>query len=194
MQQRKLTVSRRLAASALTALATTLAVLAAVVLVFFVTNGAAAANLGPLATYFLPSALVLLALLFLAALLGAFRTWWGAVVAGVVGGVLASVLGTVYTIVASGAAWTQEVTDFLIGSLAGTSLVFEVAAVVAAVTVGRAVWGRAIGWRAGPAAPVAIVRPPSARLEDGELTHLDRTEVDADLAHDQWDQYVALLE
>lgn len=194
MQQRKLTVSRRLAASALTALATTLAVLAAVVLVLFVTNGAAAANLGPLATYFLPSALVLLALLFLAALLGAFRTWWGAVVAGVVGGVLASVLGTVYTIVASGAAWTQEVTDFLIGSLAGTSLVFEVAAVVAAVTVGRAVWGRAIGWRAGPAAPVAIVRPPSARLEDGELTHLDRTEVDADLAHDQWDQYVALLE
>lgn len=194
MQQRKLTVSRRLAASALTALATTLAVLAAVVLVFFVTNGAAAANLGPLAMYFLPSALVLLVLLVLAALLGALRTWWGAVVAGLVAGVLASVLGTVYTIVASGAAWTQEVTDFLIGSLAGTSLVFEVAAVVAAVTVGRAVWARALAWRAEPAAPVVIVRPPSARLEEGELTHLDRTEVDADLAYDQWEQYVALLE
>ncbi|WP_278237003.1 dimethylargininase [Isoptericola sp. AK164] len=34
-----------------------------------------------------------------------------------------------------------------------------------------------------------LVRPPSPRLAEGELTHLDRVPVDADLARRQWQEY-----
>ncbi|MEG3615007.1 dimethylargininase [Isoptericola haloaureus] len=34
-----------------------------------------------------------------------------------------------------------------------------------------------------------LVRPPSPRLAEGELTHLDRVPVDADLARRQWQDY-----
>ena len=36
-----------------------------------------------------------------------------------------------------------------------------------------------------------LVRRPSPRLADGELTHLERQPVDADLAQRQWEGYVA---
>ncbi|MDO7883706.1 dimethylargininase [Salinibacterium soli] len=191
MQQRPLPVPRRLAASALVALAVSATALVATILVFFVTNGAAAANLGPLTTYFLPAAIALVVLLFGAAVAGAFRSWWGAGLAGLAGGILASVAGTAYTVLSTGTAWSQEVTDYLLGSLAGTSLVFEVAAVVAALTVGRAVWRAFPG---SPRRPIAIVRVPADSLENGELTHLERTPVDSDLAQEQWDAYVSALE
>jgi dimethylargininase len=42
--------------------------------------------------------------------------------------------------------------------------------------------------------PLALVRPTSARLAEGELTHLDRASVDIDLARLQWEAYVAVLE
>ncbi|WP_402378109.1 dimethylargininase [Isoptericola rhizosphaerae] len=35
-----------------------------------------------------------------------------------------------------------------------------------------------------------LVRPPSPRLAEGELTHLDRVPVDAGLAREQWERYV----
>lgn len=38
--------------------------------------------------------------------------------------------------------------------------------------------------------PRLLVRPPSPRLADGELTHLDRVAVDPVLARRQWDAYV----
>ena len=39
--------------------------------------------------------------------------------------------------------------------------------------------------------PLIIVRPPSPRLAEGELTHLDRVPVDPALARTQWEGYVA---
>ena len=39
--------------------------------------------------------------------------------------------------------------------------------------------------------PQILVRRPSPRLADGELTHLDRQPVDPDLALRQWHGYVA---
>ncbi len=45
-----------------------------------------------------------------------------------------------------------------------------------------------------PARPVALVRRPSSRLQHGELTHLERTPVDAAIAFEQWLRYVAALE
>ncbi len=40
----------------------------------------------------------------------------------------------------------------------------------------------------------ALVRRPGPLLADGELTHLDRTPVDVDLAREQWLAYVAALQ
>jgi dimethylargininase len=42
-----------------------------------------------------------------------------------------------------------------------------------------------------PTLPLIMVRPPSPRLAEGELTHLDRVRVDAALARRQWEGYVA---
>ncbi len=41
---------------------------------------------------------------------------------------------------------------------------------------------------------VALVRRPGPRLADGLLTHLERRPVDLDLAHRQWEGYVAALQ
>lgn len=41
--------------------------------------------------------------------------------------------------------------------------------------------------------PHLLVRPPSSRLAAGELTHLERRGVDADLAREQWGGYVAAM-
>ncbi len=193
MQTRPITLSRRILAAALAALAAGLATHVATVVVFFATNGAAGANLIPVSNYFAPATGLLIVLLFLAGLLGAFRTWWGALLAGVVVGVGASVLGTVIAIAASGAPWDQAAVDYLLGSIIGTSLVFELAALLTAVTIGRAVWRRVAAWRAASPTPKALVRAPSRRLAEGELTHLERTPVDADRADEQWEAYVAAL-
>ncbi|MDP3891565.1 dimethylargininase [Nocardioides sp.] len=40
----------------------------------------------------------------------------------------------------------------------------------------------------------ALVRRPSPRLAEGEITHIERSPVDADLAQRQWEGYVAALE
>lgn len=41
---------------------------------------------------------------------------------------------------------------------------------------------------------LALVRPPSPHLADGLVTHIERTPVDAALAHRQWLAYVAALQ
>ena len=193
MQTRPITLSRRLLGAALAAVATGLVTHAVTVVVFFATNGAAAANLIPVSNFFAPSTGLLIVLLFIAGILGAFRTWWGALLAGLVGSVGASLLGAVVAVAASGLAWDATANDYLWGSLIGTSLIFELAAIVAAVTVGRAVWRRVSTARGGAPTPVVLVRAPSSRLAEGELTHLERTPVDADRADEQWEAYVAAL-
>lgn len=40
----------------------------------------------------------------------------------------------------------------------------------------------------------ALVRPPSSRLAEGIVTHVDRTPVRVDLAHTQWESYVGALQ
>lgn len=41
--------------------------------------------------------------------------------------------------------------------------------------------------------PTAIVRPPSPRLTDGEVTYHDRQRVDSAVAYEQWRRYVTCL-
>ncbi|MBU1589352.1 MAG: N(G),N(G)-dimethylarginine dimethylaminohydrolase [Actinobacteria bacterium] len=45
-----------------------------------------------------------------------------------------------------------------------------------------------------PARPRVLVRVPSSRLAEGQVTHIDRVELDEDLADAQWEAYVATLE
>ncbi len=193
MHPRPLHPVRRLVSSLLTALGSALAVHLAVVLVYFATNGAAAENLVPLSSYFLPTSIALFVVWAIAAALGAFRTWLGSLVAGLVGGVVASIVGTAFTIVSSGAAWSSEVTTYLFTSLIGTNLIFEITATIVAVTLARWLWTKTSTWTRSLGRMVALVRPPSSRLQEGELTHLERNPVDTDLAEDQWDAYVTAL-
>ena len=44
-----------------------------------------------------------------------------------------------------------------------------------------------------PTQPTALVRPPSPRLAEGLVTHIERTPVDVALAFRQWQQYVDAL-
>jgi len=41
---------------------------------------------------------------------------------------------------------------------------------------------------------IALVRRPAANLAEGQLTHIERTPVDVELAREQWHEYVAALE
>jgi dimethylargininase len=44
------------------------------------------------------------------------------------------------------------------------------------------------------AVPIALVRRPGPRLHEGLVTHIERTPVDAELALEQWFEYVAAME
>ena len=193
MQTPRLSILRRLLASLLTGFGAALLVHLAVVFIFFVTNGASAEVIAGVHSYFLPASVFLALLLSIAAAFGAFRTWWGSLLAGVLGGVIASTLGVVVAVVTAGQPWSDQATGFLFTSLVGTSLVPEVAAVIVALTAARAIWRWATTWKRSIARNIALVRPPSSRLAEGELTHLERETLDVDLAETQWDGYVAAL-
>ncbi|MDO9590574.1 MAG: dimethylarginine dimethylaminohydrolase, partial [Microcella sp.] len=81
--------------------------------------------------------------------------------------------------------------DYLWLSVFGFNLMFQVVAVVAVLTIGR----RVMRMRAASLPPrrVALVRMPSTRLAEGELTHQVRVPVDVDLADHQWEAYVETL-
>jgi len=188
-----MSVSRRLAAGFTSGIAVAGTVYLATGMAFFTSNGAAAEFLPTVAEYFLPMAAVLFVLYSLAAALEIHRYWYTAAVTGLVVGVAAAFFGTALGIIASGAAWNAEAMAFILASLVGTNLVFVVATIVTALTVGRRVWNAMIVSAPQPTQLTALVRPPSSKLGEGELTHLDRVPVDSELADTQWEAYVEAL-
>jgi dimethylargininase len=188
-----ISVGRRLAAAFTSGIAVAGTVYLSTALAFFTANGAAAENLPAIAEYFLPMAAVLFVLYSLFSALEIHRYWFTVAVVGLVLGIVSAVVGTALGIVATGAALNAEAFTFILATLLGTNLIFVVVTIIAAVTVGRRVWNAVSAGAVQPTRLVALVRPPSSRLGDGELTHLDRVEVDADLAGAQWDGYVAAL-
>jgi dimethylargininase len=188
-----ISVGRRLAAAFISGLAVAGTVYFATALAFFTANGAAAENLPAIAEYFLPMGAVLFVLYSLIAALEIHRYWFTAAVAGLALGIISAVGGTALGIVATGAELNAEAFTFILATLLGTNLIFVVVTTLTAVTVGRRVWNAVVGGAVQPTRLVALVRPPSARLGEGELTHLDRVDVDAELADAQWESYVAAL-
>ncbi|MGV8851140.1 MAG: dimethylargininase [Rhodoglobus sp.] len=188
-----ISVGRRLAAAFISGIAVAGTVYLATGLAFFTANGASAENLPAIAEYFLPMAAVLFVLYSLVAALEIHRYWFTAAVVGLVLGIVAAVAGTALGIVATGSQLNAEAFTFILATLLGTNLIFVVVTIVAAITVGRRVWNAIIDGAVQPTRLVALVRAPSSRMAEGELTHLDRVPVDAELADTQWEGYVDAL-
>ncbi len=190
---RPLSAGRRVAASLVTGFVVAITTHVVTLVVFFTTNGAASTNLVPISDFFLPVSLTLFVLISIAAGFGAMRSWYAALAAGIVGGVLAATIGTVIGIVGKGAALGPEVVGAVLGTLIGNNLIVVIAAALTTLFVGRKVWAR---WNAlaHSDSPIALVRQPSSRLAEGEVTHLERQPIDSDLADEQWDAYVEALE
>jgi dimethylargininase len=193
MWTRPLSLGRRIAASLITGLGVAAVAHLATVLVFFASNGASAANIVPISNYFLPGSLALFVLASLASYLSANRFWFTAAIGGLIAAIIAAAVGTSYGILSTGNAWSSQVWDFVVASLVGNNLIFIVAGLLSALCVGRKLWRVASRWL-NTSQPLALVRQPSSRLKDGELTHRERVAVNQDLADDQWDAYIEALE
>lgn len=186
---RPMPVGRRLTAAVISGFVVVVLTHLATVLVFFVSNGAAAANIVPISDYFLPASLLLFVLYSVASFLGSNRLWPVAGVVGLVAGVVATFLGTLYAVAAAGPV-TPEAVGFVAAGLLGSNLLYLVVAAVVAPTAGRWAWCAIITHRPQR---IAFIRQPASSLADGEITHIDRTELDATLADTQWDNYIEAL-
>lgn len=187
-----LSSSRRVIAALAAGASVAVVTLVVTCFVFFVTNGAVAENIAPIVDVFLPGTLILFVLASLAFTLGAARRRRILAPVGVVAAALAAVLGSLYRVASTGTPLVPDVLGVVVATLGGINAVFVVVAVIAFVTVGIRVW--VLLTRTGVAPRIALVRVPSTRLAEGELTHLDRVAVDTDLVDAQWDAYVAALE
>jgi dimethylargininase len=167
------------------------------VLAFFVAGGANTESLSQVSDYFLVATLCAFILLAVVAALDGLRRWYVAVPAAIVVAGIASLLGTVVTLVTSRTPIDAATISPLLGTLLGPSLVYIVAFTVAAGTIGRRVWfalaGTSTAADATGSGRVALVRAPAQNLAEGQVTHIERTPIDADLAEDQWDGYLQAL-
>ena len=92
--------------------------------------------------YFLPVSLVALVITFALALAGGFRHWYFALPTGLLAGMLAGLIGTTLSVTQHGQAITAQVVQAIFGTLGGVNLIFVLAMVVSASTLGLAVWRR----------------------------------------------------
>jgi dimethylargininase len=188
---------RRLVSSFLAALTVAVVTHAASVLVFFVSQQYAAAAVPQISAYYSFTTLFSVVLLFVFALVGAFTRWYTTIMAALVTGVIACLAGTGLTMVLEGVPLDAATITFLWGTFLNLNGVYVVTLLIVAVTLGRAVHNRVLA--PSVAAPVtdrrvALVRMPAGNLAEGQLTHVDRTEIDTELADSQWDGYVSALE
>ncbi len=188
---------RRLISSFLAALTVAVVTHAASVFIFFVSQQYQAAVIGQISDFYVLATLFTVVLLFVFALIGGLARWYTALAAGLVTGVVACLVGTGITTLAGGFALDAETIAYLWGTFVSINGVYVVVLTILAATIGRAVYTRAIAFRRSTDSTdrrIALVRMPAGNLTDGQLTHLERSEVDTELADTQWDGYVAALE
>ncbi|MGV3732426.1 MAG: dimethylargininase [Microcella sp.] len=185
-------LGRRLLDSALAAAAAALVTHVVTVVLFSAINGATVEVLVQVNGIFGFSSLLLFVFLTVVGTAGVLENRWVALGVAVLAAFVSSWLGAMLAIIAAGNPISGELIDYLWVSVLGFNLLFQVVAVLSTLTVGRRVWAA----RAAAAAAsrrIAIVRMPSSRLADGELTHQERVPVDVDLAERQWEDYVGAL-
>ena len=193
---RHLPLPRRVVASVVTALVVALVAHAATVLAYFISYDFAASAFSRISLYFLPSSVIAFVVLAVLAFLGAFTRWYLALPAGLIAAVIGAFFGTMISVAQSGAPLSAEWVVAIIGTLGGSNLFFVVSLLVAASTLGLAVWHKTVemrGFGSRSRAKLALIRLPAANLSEGEVTHIDRSPIDADLADEQWDAYAAAL-
>jgi len=186
---------RRILASVATALLVALTAHLATALAYFISYDFAASAFARINLYFLPSSVIAFVVLAVLAYLGAFTRWYLALPAGFIAGVIGAFFGTMISIAQTGAAITVEWVGAILGTLGGSNLFFVVTLLVSATTLGLAVWHKALevrGFGKGRGR-IALIRLPASNLADGQVTHIERSPIDADLADEQWDAYAAAL-
>ena len=184
--------ARRLLDSAVAAFVAALVTHVVTVVLFATINGATLEILVQVNGVFGFSSLLLFLFLTIVGTAGVLDNVWVAAAVGLVAAVVSAWLGTLIAVVAAGNPVSGELIAYLWASVVGINLLFQVVAAVAVVSIGRRVWfaRRAV---AAASRRLALVRMPSSRLAEGEVTHQERVPVDVDLADAQWEAYVEAL-
>lgn len=196
MHARPLSLVRRFVASLVVAASVAIVVHLATIVAYAISQALAPETLAQAHDAYLATSLIVFVLMFVGAALGAFLRWYGVVALAVVASILAPLLGLLPRLSGAGVPLTADILGPLVTTLSGISLLPLVAIAVTALTLGPWVWRRVVeapSSLAGAGRRTVLVRMPSPRLAEGEITHIDRTPVDFDLAEDQWDAYVATL-
>ena len=197
------TWGRRLVASLVSAVAVAaiaffgaVALIAIVAGVFLWLNNSAAQPqiLGNAVLYTEYSALMLLVLSFVAAVLGAFLRRWIAIIVAIVVAVVSTAIGTLILYSTLGATLTGTAWEQMWLTFIGINLAIWPGAAIAFATAGYSVYHAIeVGTLGAPERRIALVRIPAATLAEGIVTHIERAQIDAELADKQWDAYVAAL-
>jgi len=191
---------RRLIASLVVAFVVAFVVHAAMIAAFYV--GSLAGSSAPsgalivaVSNYFSLTSVLAFVLLFVAGVVGAFDRWWTALIAGLLVGFLSPAIGTLVTATSGGSPFSGQLVLAVLGTLLGINLLYGVSVAVLTPTFGRWLFRIIEGVRSRfeTERKVALVRIPAKNLQDGLVTHIDRTAVDAELADTQWDGYVSAL-
>ncbi len=191
---RHLPLPRRIVASLVSSLAVVVVAHVATVLAFFISYDFAASAIGRINAYFAPSSFVTFVVLAALAFIGVFTRWYLALPAGLVAAVAGALVGTTFSVVQTGAVLSAEWVVAVFGTLGGSNLFFVVALVVSAAALGLVAWHKVVEARVGARSRrIALIRLPASNLAEGEVTHIERSPVDPDLADEQWDAYVAAL-
>jgi dimethylargininase len=165
------------------------------VLALFSANQPGPAVLVTLLDYWTVHTLVAFVLLAALAGAGAYRRTWSTIVGSIAAAVVAALVGSLIGALGQGATLTGDIVGPLLETLLGLNLMFVLGTSLASILLGRRIWRRLSGGDEEQVRErVALVRIPSSRLAEGELTHLDRVPVDAELADQQWERYVLALE
>jgi len=189
-----LPLPRRIVASLLSALVVVVVAHLATALAFFISYDFAASAFGRINTYFLPASVIAFLVLAVLAFVGVFTRWYLALAAGVLAALLGAFFGTTFSVVQSGATLSAEWVVAVFGTHGSSNLFFVVAVVVSASTLGLAAWHKTVEARIGRRSrKLALIRLPASNLAEGEVTHIDRSPIDPDLADEQWDAYAAAL-
>ncbi|WP_269909042.1 dimethylargininase [Herbiconiux gentiana] len=185
---------RSLTASVVAAAAVALIAIAAADLAYFVANQQNPQVFPVYSEYFLNSTLLLFVFTAVFGLVGAFRRWYTALIAGVVSGVVAALVGTGVSALVAGVDFGAMVAP-LVATLVGNNLIFVLAAVLASVLLAPRIHSRIAITEQQEVLrkKYVLVRRPAESLAEGIVTHIDRESVDVDLAEEQWEAYVAAL-
>ncbi|HEU4808774.1 MAG TPA: dimethylarginine dimethylaminohydrolase [Homoserinimonas sp.] len=197
-QNPPLSMLRRIAASLASAVAVVVVAHLVTVLVFFIVGGSDPAIFQGVSDVFLPSSLLAFILLAVAASLEGYRFWYTSIAVGLIASVIAAISGYAIFVAISGSVLNAEAWTFLLQSVSGPHLVFIIATTIITATVGRRVWnlltGRGVFIGTAQERRIALVRLPAGNLAEGQVTHIERSEVDTELADQQWESYVQALD